>query len=521
MAQPLHVQLTVTGQQPDWRVDAAKYDMNMSMVAQLQFNGVPSENGADLVAAFNAKGTCVGVASPVYNKRYDCYFAMLTIYGNSDDPGSPISFKAWHAATGKVHPVVATADKVTFSANAVYGSVTKPYVLNATNAVEQQFSLHQGWQWLSFSVTPVDATVAGTFAPVAATARMLKNQTQFAVPAADSLAWTGDLDKLSVKEMYMLYMEQPADFSVKGEQVNTATTPVTLNKGWTWLGYTPIYAASPLYALAPAAPVTGDIVKGQNGFAMYQDYEWIGSLEVMEPGQGYIYFSAADDSRQFGYPTAAPASKARRKVANDGEVYGGKAANSDEVQSAFPPVDRHAYPNNMTVIARITQGGQPVSGAEIGVFADDECRGTSVEIDGLYFITISGDGNGPQLDVRVAHNGQVRSTNAALTYVDNAMIGTLNEPFAIELLTATGVTDAEAPQVNIMPRRVKTHVTASTNGPAMRLITIHATNGQLLYINQNPAPDTERIDMSRYAEGVYYITVQTADGKSHTAKLMK
>lgn len=208
-------------------------------------------------------------------------------------------------------------------------------------------------------------------------------------------------------------------------------------------------------------------------------------------------------------------------VANDGEVYGGKAANSDEVQSAFPPVDRHAYPNNMTVIARITQGGQPVSGAEIGVFADDECRGTSVEIDGLYFITISGDGNGPQLDVRVAHNGQVRSTNAALTYVDNAMIGTLNEPFAIELLTATGVTDAEAPQVNIMPRRVKTHVTASTNGPAMRLITIHATNGQLLYINQNPAPDTERIDMSRYAEGVYYITVQTADGKSHTAKLMK
>lgn len=521
VAQPLHVQLTVTGQQPDWRVDAAKYDMNMSMVAQLQFNGVPSENGADLVAAFNAKGTCVGVASPVYNKRYDCYFAMLTIYGNSDEPGSPVSFKAWHAATGKVHPVVATADKVTFSANAVYGSVTKPYVLNATNAVEQQFSLHQGWQWLSFSVTPVDATVAGTFAPVAATARMLKNQTQFAVPAADSLAWTGGLDKLNVKEMYMLYMEQPADFSVKGEQVNTATTPVTLNKGWTWLGYTPTYAASPLYALAPAAPVTGDIVKGQNGFAMYQDYEWIGSLEVMEPGQGYIYFSAADDSRQFGYPTAAPASKARRKVANDGEVYGGNAANSDEVQSAFPPVDRHAYPNNMTVIARITQGGQPVSGAEIGVFADDECRGTSVEIDGLYFITISGDGNGPQLDVRVAHNGQVRSTNAALTYVDNAMIGTLNEPFAIELLTATGVTDAEAPQVNIMPRRVKTHVTASTNGPAMRLITIHATNGQLLYINQNPAPDTERIDMSRYAEGVYYITVQTADGKSHTAKLMK
>lgn len=75
-----------------------------------------------------------------------------------------MSFKAWHAATGKVHPVVATADKVTFSANAVYGSVTKPYVLNATNAVEQQFSLHQGWQWLSFSVTPVDATVASTFA---------------------------------------------------------------------------------------------------------------------------------------------------------------------------------------------------------------------------------------------------------------------------------------------------------------------------------------------------------------------
>ena len=112
----------------------------------------------------------------------------------------------------------------------------------------------------------------------------------------------------------------------------------------------------------------------------------------------------------------------------------------NNVASAFPPVDHHAYPNNMTVIASITQGGQPVSGAEIGVFADNECRGTSVEIDGLYFITISGEGNGPQLDVRVARNGQIRSTNAALTYVDNAMIGTLNEPFVIELPTVTGVT---------------------------------------------------------------------------------
>ena len=112
----------------------------------------------------------------------------------------------------------------------------------------------------------------------------------------------------------------------------------------------------------------------------------------------------------------------------------------NNVASAFPPVDRHAYPNNMTVIASITQGGQPVSGAEIGVFADNECRGTSLEIDGLYFITISGEGYGPQLDVRVARNGQICSTNAALTYADNAMIGTLNEPFVIELPTVTGVT---------------------------------------------------------------------------------
>ena len=507
VSEPLTVRLNVTGEKPDWQADGSKATFTMSLIGSLEMEGRLADDEADLVAAFAADGSCVGVASPKYIKRYDSHFVLMTIYGNAQTSGKPVTFRAWDASTGKIHPVVKTSQQIVMRGDAVYGAIEQPVVLEATDAVEQKWQMAEGWQWMSFYVDPIEKGVASVYAPVSEWVEMLKGHDAFAVPAADG-SWKGALNDIDTRQMYMISLTQPAELSVSGELIDTQLAPVTLEKGWNWIGYTPSYVASPSYALAAADPQAGDMVKSQHGFAIFQGYEWIGSFDAMQPGVGYMYLSRQDQKRTFCYPLAAPKRLPMRRVTADRE-------------SAFPAVDRNAYPNNMTVIARLTDGGAPVEGAEVAVFAGDECRGVSEEIDGLYFITVSGEGSGELMTVKVADRGQVHELKQNIVYSDNAMLGTLDSPYLLDISETVGIASVENQGVSVMPRRVKTHVTVSAGAHPLAAITINSMSGHIVYANQHPSPDMERIDLQSVPQGIYFVTVTTSDGRQTTVKVTK
>lgn len=507
VSEPLAVRLSVTGEKPDWQADGSKATFTMSLIGSLEMEGRLADDEADLVAAFAADGTCVGVASPKYIKRYDRHYVLMTVYGNAETSGRPVAFRAWDASTGKIHPVVKTSEQIVMRGDAVYGAIEQPVVLQATDAVEQKWQLAEGWQWMSFYVDPIEKGVESVFSPVSEWVEMLKGHDAFAVPAADG-SWKGALKEMDTRQMYMASLTQPAELSVSGEQINTQLAPVTLQKGWNWIGYTPSYVASPAYALAAADPQAGDMVKSQHGFAIFQGYEWIGSFDAMQPGVGYMYLSRQDQQRSFCYPAAAPKRMPQRRV-------------TARQESAFPAVDRNAYPNNMTVIARLTDGGAPVEGAEVAVFAGDECRGVSEEVDGLYFITVSGEGSGELMQVKVADRGQIHELRQNIVYSDNAMLGTLDSPYLLDISETMAVGSVETQGVSVMPRRVRTHVTVSSGAHSLAAITVNTMSGHTVYSNLHPSPDMERIDFQSLPQGIYFVSVMTSDGRQLTVKVTK
>ncbi len=500
----------------DWQVDASAYEHTMNVIGRLMIGDKPvGRDDETVVAAFNHEGHCIGVASPVYNADYNDYRVMMTIYGNNADLDKAVTFKVWCKIGDKVLDNVAVSQNITMVANAVYGTLRKPVVMNAGgHFVSQNIGLHKGWQWISMNVQPVDCTIT-SFDDILHSAAVVKGQSAFAVPSADESSWQGDLSDLNYTASYQIKMNVADSLHLYGAPIDLATEACAIVPGWNWIGYTPMYSATPDYAMANLNPAEGDVLKAQEDFAVYDNGKWFGTLGVMTPGKGYMYMRANQTSGSLRYPSeeASSASAVQRKRA---------AATIEDRTSAFPEVDRYAYPNNMTMIISLVDRQKPVDGVEIAAFVGNECRGTSVEVDGLYFLTVTGEGSSQPLMLRVARDGNVVNADSSLAYNDNAMIGTAAQPYVIDLANVvTAMSEAQSTDmVNIIPRRVSTHVTVSASGKALQCVTLYNAQGQLCYINQTPAA-TERIDMTSMPAGVYIVKAVTADGRSHVAQILK
>ena len=90
-------------------------------------------------------------------------------------------------------------------------------------------------------------------------------------------------------EMYKIQTTAPCTLAVKGVPITSAT--VTINPGENWFGFvgtTKTVAA----AFAGFTPAAGDKVISQDeGFAVYENGAWSGTLVNLQPGKGYVYIS--------------------------------------------------------------------------------------------------------------------------------------------------------------------------------------------------------------------------------------
>ena len=110
----------------------------------------------------------------------------------------------------------------------------------------------------------------------------------------------------------------------------------------------------------------------------------------------------------------------------------------------------------MSIIARVMNGNEPVHGVEVGVFAGDECRGAATEDGymvndrmvndlGYWFLTVAGD-ESTRLTIKVYDpaTGETITVQQTLTYTDDATLGTLDEPYIIQLNAAEGIDQVDA-----------------------------------------------------------------------------
>ena len=494
---PFTINLKVNVGKPDWSVDPSQFENSMSVIAQLKLDGSYSTDTEDMVAAF-INGTCVGVASPKYYSRYDAYFVSLNICGNSSFSDKKVVFKAWDASTGIIYPALSSSETIKFQANALKGSMSEPVLLQSNKKQEQVLSLKNGWNWISLNVTPSDESVDAVFGGLAAESSILKSKTNFS--ESDGYAFTGKLKKVGVGSMYKIKMNEKEEYSVEGSAVDASKSPVTIKSGWNWIGFNSTTTMSLNEAFADLTPENGDMVKSQTDFAYYEGYEWVGTLTAMTPGKGYMYHSVASESRTFNYPKKSTSLKS---------LISKKATK----ETAYKPVDESAYSGNMTIVAIVKDGITVIEDVQVGIFdAKGKCRAAAAtDENSMAFLTVMGENSGDSLKIKVIYNGDEYVLDQKMTYTDDAALGTLQNPYIIELRPVDAVSEIANDHLLIYPTLVGNSLNVKSQSVKVMSYSISDVLGRVL-LSEQVGEQEVSINVSSLPQGLYQITVETTNG---------
>ncbi|HRI47047.1 MAG TPA: BACON domain-containing carbohydrate-binding protein, partial [Ignavibacteriaceae bacterium] len=252
---------------------------NMSIIAQLYFTNVLTTNTADAIGAF--VGTeCRGIANPQGTNG----LLFLTV-GSNLSSGETITFKAWKSSTNEIQPIAQT---IPFQNMGEIGTLTSPFRMDA-GVRTLIISFGEGYTWFSVNVNPGNMSLNSLFVPPQlnpASNDRVTGQTQFSSWSGTS--WFGSLTTINPVRGYVMKLSTAQVCTLQGQPV--AITPISLESGYTWLGYLPQNSLPVNTALAgiTPAPAANDRIISQTQFATWSGSSWIGSLTTMEPGKGYV-----------------------------------------------------------------------------------------------------------------------------------------------------------------------------------------------------------------------------------------
>ncbi len=434
----LNVNVRVAPEAPNWSVDAKGYQYTMSIIGQLFIKDVASTDTYDMVAVF-VGDECRGVANVEYKSQLDAYQVYLNVYSNEALNPENLDFRVWDASTGNIHGNV-TPD-LDFIPNGIVGTILAPQEIRADENISTTIELGAGWNWISLNLES-DAlnSVDSLFHGIGEQDDLVKGQDGFDI-YDETTGWFGSLTMnggLEIGEMYKVFVAQPTELEVVGVPAKTANYPIAVDSGWNWVGMVPQVSMTLDEALASLQPTEGDLIKGQNSFAMYSStLGWIGSLNSLEPTEGYMLQSATGG--MLTYPQNSVLATARI------------AEESVELPAEWV-TEMNRYEGNMTLLANIANG-ESLDGSEILVaFVDGECRGyaSPMKLDGnvVYFLTVNGESSTEKVSFKLYHEGLLREVDITniVAYAGDKVLGSLNSPFALRVAE-----DAVIDEAVVMP----------------------------------------------------------------------
>ncbi|MCQ2324130.1 MAG: laminin G domain-containing protein [Paludibacteraceae bacterium] len=453
--EPCEVNIRVTGDRPDWTLNPAEYENSMNLIAAIHNDPRVVIDTADIVAAF-IDGKVAGIASPIMLPGRTEPMILMDIYAN-EARGKEVTFRYWDASSGTIYTDIFTTDAndialtITFEVGRLYGTLQNPVRLALGYMVEQAIHLVKGWNWTSFNVKPNDPAVNEALAPLLPYIQQIKTQTTFAELDSIRNILVGNMTLIDVYKAYKTYSFGEVTKTLIGAQVNPSAVPMRIAPMWNWIGYVPSITLSVNMALSNMNPQMGDIIKARSGFAVWEGTRWIGSLEAMAPGQGYLYYSNSKDTVTFYYPNYFASTAAAPARVKEAEHYS--------------PIPAQTYPGNMTITAIVKDGEQLITDAEVAVFVNDECRAAALPIGDRWFITVPGDEQ-VTMQFRVWYNEQEYIVERTATFVEDSALGNYNNPYIIQIGEETDIhhVDAESEDNSVIKVIENDHVYIIKNG---------------------------------------------------------
>ena len=171
--------------------------------------------------------------------------------------------------------------------------------------VQQTMEIEAGMNWFS---TNLDITLEDLKSAIAGavgdegTATILSHDGALILRNGQ---WRGSgIPSLDVRQMYEIHTSMTCEITLVGTLVNPSEYEITITPDNNWIGFLPSEGMT-LNEAFGAFPVDGDMVKSRNNSSVYRNGQWRGQLNGLQPGNGYIYNSAATGNRTFTFPTSA------------------------------------------------------------------------------------------------------------------------------------------------------------------------------------------------------------------------
>lgn len=510
VAEALGITIKVEGEKPDWSVDPHAYQYNMSVFGKIVVDGVYSNDEDDMLAAFY-KDECVGVCNNKYFDANDTYYALLTIYSN-DTEVSGLEFRLWDASTGTTY-LAEPSKEIIFRNNSVIGSPDEPVLFTSKQMRIQTIPLESGWNWVSANVDTKGRSVADVFSAGNWTKDDQIKSENGGFLSYGAGGWGGTLGTLDVTDMYQVKCLNAGKVVISGSPISTDTIEIKIHgKGagteplWSYISYLPDIALPVKEALAGYDACDGDILKSQTQMSMYSStLGWVGTLEYMTPGKGYMLQRNGVDTAILKYPT---------------DEYSSNTAQQSR-QERMPDYARR-YSTNTTAVVSL-DGIDIEQGDCLAAYVGDECRGETVvdELPGcgkLFLITLSGE-VGEEVNLTLKRQGKTCAVaRSAITYTPNANRGTLTNPLVVSM--------GDMGDLRLYPTPFTTTLNISSIVPATAVANVYVTNmygvrvASWLDCADNGVVDITWNVPGETPDGVYVVTL-VADGRSQSVKVIK
>lgn len=411
----MNVIINIEGHVPDWQVNPADYEDNMTLVAELWDDNNEPIYRQNSLAAFDQEGRCCGVAQGIEGKAY------IVIYGNADEQ-KQIHFEYYNRQSGLTHSYLnfkypnkqESQQSIPFVAGSMIGNASSPAQLTIGNGYVQHIKLSKGWNWISLYLQPTQGAVKELLAPYADKLELIKDQSSFADVTEqgneDRSSWiNGEMATATLQpgRLYKIKAREDVCFDVYSEQL-VSKPDLQLVKGWNWMG-----CAGPqpmaLDDLLPNAQMA-DFIKSNRYYAYRNERgEWEGTLEAVLPSIGYCYYANAEAPKAYAYMPA-------------------------QAQRRAPEVEIAQYSDNMTIVARLLDGTRYLSNAEVEVIVNGSTRAYAVtDATGLCYLTVMGNDIDLEQPLTLRIDGSNEISPEGLIFMTDEIRGTTLLPYLINL----------------------------------------------------------------------------------------
>ena len=327
---------------------------------------------------------------------YTAHSGTQTV-GRFPDGGSQL-YLMEHPTIGRTNTVT-TADQPTGHDQNMLSLFTDEFTLQ----------LAKGWNWTSHCLA--SAISPASLSPQAA--RIVGQQQECVRNSLGTMK--GTLTALDAGHLYKVQMNEADTYTTTDIFCNPGL-PITLLPGWNWVGYPVNGTQTVEQALADFTAEEGDQLLGQDGFAVYTEDGWKGTLSSLETGHGYMLYTRQTKTLTFAKPAQA-------LNFSRASAWGKAAVNYG--------IDKYAYPNVMGIIGTLQWQDQPVEPGRFTLLAysGNECRGAATWVGDLLFLTTYGEGGEPlQFFAEDEADGAVYNVNVSEPLFTSGIFGTIQSP---------------------------------------------------------------------------------------------